>query len=185
MKILACIAALVLLAGCSDGPEEITEYRANCEQSSLKILPFSHYFAMSQDFDAVWNLKKKSETDCLIVPEGSTRYVLNRERAEVVSEAGISMPTKLVNCAIFDRENWLCEYSDFATGIYKNSRWSGKVGFKNGLPVHFLKESKDESSGGPKQFYLRAWQHWAVTLINITGYRAQSRWLIPEQEDGS
>jgi len=102
----------------------------------------------------------------------------------VVSEAGIFMPSKLVNCVIFDRENWLCEYSDFATGIYKNSRWSGKFGFKNGLPVQFVKEAKDESSVYPNQFYLRAWQHWAVALINMTGYQAQSKWLIPKQGMG-
>ncbi len=185
MKLLTCLTALMLLAGCSDGPEEITAYPAVCLNSSARILPFAHY-AVGLDFDAAWSLKRKSETDCHISALGPTTYRLNRERAEVVYMSGLS-PSKLVNCTFFDQENWLCAHPDYATGVYKNSKRSGKTGFQNGLPVHFTKESKDKSPLGVwlSVFYLRAWQHWAVVLINMTGYRAQSKWLIPEQEAAS
>jgi hypothetical protein len=112
--------------------------------------------------------KKDDKKKCRLFVSGSTTYKLNKAKGEVYYLlAGTAM--RLENCAIFNRENWSCEYSDGSKKVIID----GLIGWNPDGSTNRFSES----------FSLHGWQWWYVTLYwMVMSEGPQARWLVPDQE---
>jgi hypothetical protein len=176
VKIVPAAALLLTIGGCSES-DEITAYPAYCANGQA-ILPLGiAYRQFGEDYPKAM---QDAERTCAIVTQASHTYRLNRARAEVTYVMSMG-PGKLVNCTIFSSTDWACEYPDYASGIYKDRPFSGKVVFIKGRPAIHEKEAM-----GPEyshRFYMHRWQWWTARLLSLFVWPVRSEWLIPEQNE--
>lgn len=165
LGIFLCLVFFAPLVWWWEGPssDELVVYPATCS-NQIKILPLEAFLHLGMPLDQASKKYDADRANCRILLLSRYTYKINRARGEVYFKS-LVRTKRLVDCAIFSREDWTCSYRD----------GSGKVVIKDGLLViqkHQLEVNR---------FYLRRWQWWFAKLYNWID-RPQGTWLIPEQQ---
>lgn len=161
LLISAVISAIWWWTG--DSSEETTVYNASCTNFT-PILP-SYYSIDMHNFEKTYEQYRKTRAECGLLAAGSNTYKINTARAEVYY-VSLGRPERLVDCAVFDNNNWRCAYSDD----------SGHVTVAKGLKA--IEKNYDGFS-----FSMHRYQWWYVHIYwLIFSKPPRGEWLIPEQE---
>lgn len=158
---------LIVLSACgSDAQEEITAYPARCSNGE-NILPSSVAYRQFGAGRAQEEMRRAAE-NCHILPSPRITYRINRARGEVTYLGPMHPMTpaqRLVNCIIHSRLDWVCEYPDYASGIYEESDFEGRIIFIDGLPAQFETELLSDWAG-LNSFYMHRWQWRAASILS-------------------
>jgi len=147
--------------------DEVTVYRASCT-NGIKIKPYGYGQKIDFPSDAEFKTLRDDKKRCRLLASGSTTYKLNKIKGEAYY-LSLDTAMRLENCAIFDNENWSCEYSDGSKKVI--------IDGLNGW-------NPDGSSNRySNTFSLNRRQWWYVTLYwMVMSEGPQARWLIPDQK---
>jgi hypothetical protein len=169
-----------LLISCSSD-ENVTLYYANC-LNGLTIKPtnllgksLSNKLDSSFDgdlFRADWKKNEESRKACALQPWISTDYKINYVKYEIYqknSNASLHL-TKLTDCAIESKDNWICKLGNDSIVVVKN-----------GLEV--LPKSNWERNEKNALFSVSSFTYWYATIyIFIFGKYPQMGDFIPRQD---
>jgi hypothetical protein len=144
-----------------DGREEITSYSARCDNGAT-VAPVVYADGLGMTYEQL----RASIKRCAMFTASKTTFSLSTANDSVTYRIGdLPYLNKQVDCAILDRENWVCDYSD----------GSGKIGFIDGL--RSLPANEVEYG----YFYQKRWQYLATKVINLVAGPTSLPWLIPDQ----
>jgi hypothetical protein len=163
----------LLLISCSSD-ENVTLYYAKC-LNGLTIKPpdllgKSLSNKLDSSFDTDWKKNEESRKTCVLLPLSSKDYKINYMKSEIYkknSNASLHL-TKLTDCAIEDKNNWICKLGSDSIVVVKNG-------------LEALPRSNWENNENAL-FSINSFTYWYATIyMFILGKYPQMGNFIPTQ----